>query len=84
MKGFFFALSVPFYNPDETEEQVAYSGQQVGQRQIVGHLWKVYFVHLVVTIEEVCLFQKALKKLAEKKRVRKPHVNSFFFLPEII
>lgn len=79
--NFFFllALSVPFYNPDETEEQVGYSGQQVGQRQIVGHLWKVYFVHLVVAVEEVGLFQKALKKIIRTKRVRKPHVNSFFF-----
>lgn len=52
---------VPFNDPDETEEQVPYSGQQVGQRQIVSDAWKVDFVDLVVAVEKIGLFQEALQ-----------------------
>lgn len=52
---------VPFYNPDKAEEQVSYRDQQVGQWQIVGDIWKVYFVHLVEAIEKISLLQKALQ-----------------------
>lgn len=75
-----FAFSVPFNDPDETEEQVGYSDQQVGQRQIVSGLWKVYSVHLVVAIEKIGLFQKALQ-IEHKTCVRKCRI---VFLPEKI
>lgn len=54
-------LLVPFNNPDETEEEVPYGGQQVCQRQIISDAWKVDFVNLVVAIEKIGLFQKALQ-----------------------
>lgn len=68
---------VPFYNPDETEEQVGYSDQQVGQRQIVRDVWEVYFVCLVVAIEKIGLLQKALQ-IEHKGWV------SFFLIPEAV
>lgn len=75
-----FAILVPFDNPDETEEQVGYSDQQVGQRQIIRGVWKVYFVRLVVAVEKIGLFQKALQ-IKHKRWVRKPN---FFSRPGTI
>lgn len=73
---FFFFLvvfSVPFNNPDETEEKVGYGDQQVGQWQIVSGLGKVYFVHLVIAVEKIGPFQKALqvkhKKVSEETKL---------------
>lgn len=51
---------VPLHNPDEAEEQVGDGDQQVRQRQIVGDVWKVDFVHLVVAVKKVGLLQEAL------------------------
>jgi hypothetical protein len=51
---------LPFDYPYETEEEVGYGDQQVGQRQVVGELREVNGLYLVVTIEEVGLLQKAL------------------------
>lgn len=59
-------FSLPFNYPYETEEQVSYSDQQVGQRQIVSAVRKVYFVHLVVAVKKIGLFQKALRRKAQK------------------
>ena len=63
---FAFSFSVPFNDPDETEEQVCYSGQQVCQRQIISAVWKVDFVHLVIAVEKIGLFQKALQMKPNK------------------
>lgn len=65
-----FVFSVPFNDPDETEEQVCYSGHQVCQWQIISDVWKVDFVHLVVAVEKIGLFQKALQIMHNK-----PHGN---------
>lgn len=51
---------IPFNNPDQTEKQVGYSNQQVGQRQIVCAVWKMNFVRPVVAVKEIGLLQKAL------------------------
>lgn len=68
------SFRVPFDDPDETEEQVGYSDQQVGQRQIVSEVREVYFVHPVVAVEEIGLLQKALQ-IVHKQQVRKPNAN---------
>lgn len=64
---------LPFHDPDETEEQVGYSDQEVRQRQIVGGVRKVDFVGSVVAVEEIGLLQEALQgcdqKTSEKKDV---------------
>lgn len=52
---------LPFHNPDQTEEQIRNSDEQIRQWQIVSAVWKVYFVHLVVAVEKIGLLQKALQ-----------------------
>lgn len=55
-------MEVPLHDPDEAEEEVSDGDQQVGQRQVVGEVGEVDFVHLVVAVEEVGLLQEALRR----------------------
>lgn len=73
---------VPLHNPDEAEEQVGDGDQQVRQRQIVGGVWKVDFVHLVVAVKKVGLLQEALQ-VENTKWVRTPDANLIFLFPTI-
>lgn len=52
---------LPFHDPNETEEQIGYSDQEVRQRQIVGGVRKDDFVGSVVAVEEIGLLQEALQ-----------------------
>lgn len=52
---------LPFHDPNETEEQIGYSDQEVRQRQIVGGVRKDDFIGSVVAVEEVGLLQEALQ-----------------------
>lgn len=72
------AFSLPFNDPEETEKQISYSGQQVCQRQIVSNVWKVDFAHFVEAVEKIGQFQKALQ-MKHKEWARKLHATLFFY-----
>lgn len=59
-------ILLPFHNPNETEEQIDYSDQEIRQRQIVGGDRKADFVRSVVAIEEIGLLQKALQSVIKR------------------
>lgn len=75
-------FEVPLHNPDEAEEQVGDGDQQVRQRQVVGGVWKVDFVHLIVAVKKVGLLQEALQ-VKNNKLARTPNANLIFLLPKM-
>lgn len=68
---------LPFHNPNETEEQIGYSNQEIGQRQIVRDVRKADFVGSVVAIEKVGLLQEALR--STRKQYEQENQICFLF-----
>lgn len=54
-------FQLPFHDPNETEEQIGYSNQEIRQRQIVSGVRKADMVSFVVAVEKIGLLQKALQ-----------------------
>lgn len=54
-------FKLPFHDPNETEEQIGYSNQEIRQRQIVSGVRKGDFVDAVVAVEKIGLLQEALQ-----------------------
>lgn len=54
-------FQLPFHDPNETEEQIGYSNQEIRQRQVVGGVRKADFVGSVVAVEKISLLQEALQ-----------------------
>lgn len=56
-------FQLPFHDPNETEEQIGYSNQEIRQRQIVSGVRKTDFVSSVVAVEKIGLLQEALQSM---------------------
>lgn len=59
--SWFCHVHLPFHDPNETEEQIGYSHQEVRQRQIISGVRKADLFGSVVAVEQIGLLQEALQ-----------------------